>query len=920
MKDEKGIKIFMSKRKFGIILLNDNTVNCLNTLVKMLDTVQSHRNDVQISLVWCMEEETSHVEHNKQENILKPEELVADTIEELDSEIVTDQVLREYACYKKIPVYGREHGIFNERLKKAYFDIDSEYIHMTVPNVYYSDEFWAEVFAFMEDKRPKAFMVKVGMKNPVSVVKEHNGNINKMLEIKNISDSEYEEGAQFYPYHLIHSIFYSYFVRKEYIDLEKIDSTSNKLHWVLKVICMYTCSLSMLENIEPMLSVLSKRGYSGTYSWKELSDKEKALVYINEFLEVIYSLSKEHPENKNLKYNILYFVKMLVQNCSSSEDGIVEFQKKTEEILSSIKEEELILENQYFDRILKKCILERVKWVEDSENRFKEKKEEIFNDGFLENTVVFLKMERERVEIEGRCTMYGEEPFEIYIRINGEDKKCKIIKKENFRQWFYINITHTQYYSCEVPLTKGQVNSIQIVCKKKDYISPKVKMNFSMYAPLTSNLPLFERKHGWLMFYERESGKIIISPDYFSTRVHLKIKREKGFLTGGKIARKALLARGVYHLIKLFKKKEIWLISDRINRGDDNGECFFRYLSEHPQKDVSAYFVVDKHCPAYKQMKKYGKVISVYSWKHKMYHLLSDYVISSQANKPVINPFGKIFYHYSDLLYNKRNIFLQHGVTKDDQSAWLNRFNRNLYGFVVATKAEYNSIFDADYFYEPKNVWLTGMPRYDRLYNDEKKYITIMPTWRKALSAGTTAAGEWKVSSEFGESDYFKFYNGLLNHKRLIEEAEKRGYTLCFMPHPNITQALPLFDRDERVQFWDASKSYRDVFAQADLMVTDYSSVAFDFAYLRKPIVYSQFDKDKFFSGGHSYTEGYYDYQTDGFGEIVETLEQLVDKLIEYMDNDCELKEKYRERIENTFAYADKNCCARVLEKIRSRE
>ena len=45
----------------------------------------------------------------------------------------------------------------------------------------------------------------------------------------------------------------------------------------------------------------------------------------------------------------------------------------------------------------------------------------------------------------------------------------------------------------------------------------------------------------------------------------------------------------------------------------------------------------------------------------------------------------------------------------------------------------------------------------------------------------------------------------------------------------------------------DSSYSYKDIFAQTDLMITDYSSVAFDFAYLRKPIVYSQFDRDSFF-------------------------------------------------------------------------
>jgi CDP-glycerol glycerophosphotransferase (TagB/SpsB family) len=393
-------------------------------------------------------------------------------------------------------------------------------------------------------------------------------------------------------------------------------------------------------------------------------------------------------------------------------------------------------------------------------------------------------------------------------------------------------------------------------------------------------------------------------------------KRELSFWKAGKREQKALRVRAVFHVLHACKRKEIWLISDRISRADDNGECFFRYLQENPQKNIIPYFVMDKNCPDYDRMKQYGKVIPVYSWKHKLAHLLCDCILSSQANKPVLNPFGNFAYLYKDLLYDKKFVFLQHGVTKDDQSAWLNRYNRNMYGFVVATRDEYASIFESEYFYSPDNVWLTGMPRYDRLYRDEQKYITIMPTWRKSLSGGVTSKGEWTIGDTFAESNYFKFYNALLSHPRLLDAAQERGYQVCFMPHPNITPAIPLFDHDPRVNFWKADKSYRDVFAQSDLIVTDYSSVAFDFAYLRKPLVYAQFDREEFFSGSHSYTEGYFNYQTDGFGEIKENMEDLVDCLIEYMDNGCQLKEEYRERIERTFAFADQNCCARVLEKM----
>ena len=118
------------------------------------------------------------------------------------------------------------------------------------------------------------------------------------------------------------------------------------------------------------------------------------------------------------------------------------------------------------------------------------------------------------------------------------------------------------------------------------------------------------------------------------------------------------------------------------------------------------------------------------------------------------------------------------------------------------------------------------------------------------------------------------------------------------------------------MKFLDANAQYRDIYAQSNLVITDYSSACFDFAYLRKPIVYCQFDREEFFAGEHVYTKGYFDYERDGFGEVEYDLESTVDRIIEYMENGCQLKDKYRERIDKFFAFNDQNNCQRVYEKI----
>ena len=75
-------------------------------------------------------------------------------------------------------------------------------------------------------------------------------------------------------------------------------------------------------------------------------------------------------------------------------------------------------------------------------------------------------------------------------------------------------------------------------------------------------------------------------------------------------------------------------------------------------------------------------------------------------------------------------------------------------------------------------------------------------------------------------------------------------------------------------------------------------------------------DADDFFKGGHVYQKGYFDYERDGFGEVEYDAGSTVDRIIEYIENDCQLKPKYRERIDRFFAFNDKNNCERIVKKI----
>ena len=192
-----------------------------------------------------------------------------------------------------------------------------------------------------------------------------------------------------------------------------------------------------------------------------------------------------------------------------------------------------------------------------------------------------------------------------------------------------------------------------------------------------------------------------------------------------------------------------------------------------------------------------------------------------------------------------------------------------------------------------------------------------MPTWRMNLMlAANNETGIRLLKDGFEQTEYYQFYNRLLNDPRLLRALSECGYRMIFMPHPMIMPYIDRFRKNDQVAFGSLNTKYRDVYSRCKLVVTDYSSAVFDFAYLRKPVIYTQFDQEAFFSGEHVCSEGYFDYERDGFGEVETDLDATVDRIIEYMENGCELKDKYRQRIDNFYAFNDRNNCERVYQKI----
>lgn len=535
----------------------------------------------------------------------------------------------------------------------------------------------------------------------------------------------------------------------------------------------------------------------------------------------------------------------------------------------------------------------------------------------------FLKTENKQVIIEG-CITYFPDLKEAGIQIAAVVNHRLILAETNdIRQkkseMLGENCLYTINFRLTIPeSTLGKETRISFVTLIEGHTVCHKNIRLEKFFPIGfANGCAYSVTEDY--FVEVSQGELAFTRVCFIEHICKEVKylvwlwrsRKRG-------ARKAVAVRLLYYALKPFMNRHTWLISDRVNKADDNGEAFFKYLHDIGSRQ-KRYFVIRGDSPDYEKVRQYGPVLRHYSLRHRMTHLFAEAILSSAGEDDVFCPFWNNAF-YRDLLYGQKKIFLQHGITKDDISSWLNRYNKNLDIFVTAAKPEYESILRGQYFYDKSVVKLTGFARYDRLYDRKERIITIMPTWRQYLMNrdNYSRTGTADYEEAFWHTPYFQFYNGLINDERLLSAAEKWGYTVQFMPHPMVIPYIDRFTHNDRVRFCHIDTAYREVFAESSLVVTDYSSVAFDFAYLRKPVLYAQFDKDTFFEKHHVYEPGYFDYERDGFGEVSYDLDTLVDRIIGYMEAGCPLKDAYRERIDRFFAFHDRNNCRRIHEAIRS--
>lgn len=350
--------------------------------------------------------------------------------------------------------------------------------------------------------------------------------------------------------------------------------------------------------------------------------------------------------------------------------------------------------------------------------------------------------------------------------------------------------------------------------------------------------------------------------------------------------------------------KRIWIVSEYGYEARDNGYIFFKYMREkHP--NINCYYAIDFKTNDYEKVKLLGNIIQFGSFKHIVYFCAARYLISSKTQGFCPN-------YYLTLLRKKihlwgKYIFLQHGITYNNQTMLYKKVAK-LDLIICGAKPEYDDIVK-NYGYESKEIAYTGFARFDT-YHESKalKQILVMPTWRR-----------YESDVAFVNTTFYKMWHEFLDSEKLESVLSKYGYKLYFYLHPEFKDKCNAFiiDKPNIVLLKFENSDLQQYIRQSEIFITDFSSLAFDFGYMERPLVYYHKDKEFFYS--KHYKKGYFDYNKDGFGPVCNDVDSIVEKLSEIMNKHFFDNALYLENSKRFFPLKDSYNCERIFNVIEKR-
>ena len=360
------------------------------------------------------------------------------------------------------------------------------------------------------------------------------------------------------------------------------------------------------------------------------------------------------------------------------------------------------------------------------------------------------------------------------------------------------------------------------------------------------------------------------------------------------------LVRGLnfFFMIIPLKKNKVLFLSDQRDVLGGNLKCLYDSVDKEKYNKV----LILKANNLTKRSKK-DVVKLLYHITTSKYILLDDWnkticMITRRKKQEIVQ------------LWHGPGAFKTFGFSRIDRSKKINKYtmHRN-YTKAIVTSDKIRWCYAEGFGMDILNVRATGFPRTDCFFDEKyvsnikksfydeykefknKKIILFAPTYR-----GVNLA---KATYDFDKIDFDKMYNEL-----------KDDYILIVKWHPAIYDKIKLgkikVDYSKYKDFiYDFSdkRDINDILLITDVLITDYSSVIFDYFLLDKPVIYYTYDLEEY-----KKERGlYYPFEDYVYGEITKNTNELIKAI-----KNPKMDEDKRDRFNDLFMKA---CDGKSTEK-----
>ena len=350
------------------------------------------------------------------------------------------------------------------------------------------------------------------------------------------------------------------------------------------------------------------------------------------------------------------------------------------------------------------------------------------------------------------------------------------------------------------------------------------------------------------------------------------------------------------------QERRIWLYYDCDGVNKDNG--FYQFQNDYIKSDGIERYYVNAN-PMSLELNKYGRnIIQFGSLEHKILYVVAEKIITAFVETENICPFNKAERAFFTDIAHAQVFYLQHGILHAHLPWKYSPARIEADKVVISSYFELNNFVER-YKFKREDLIPVGMARFEMMDRNRKpiRRILFAPSWRNYLMGGKVG-NEWLyLDDKFIKSDYFIYFNKFLNEPMLEELLLSNDIYLDVKLHPIFAPYKKYFDNTNSHVSFVGNEVCDDEYI---MYITDFSSYVFNFAYMKRYIMYYVPDWIQFVSGMNSYRELDLPFEK-AFGPLVKDIPEALDEVKRAIENDFCPTEIYKERMSKFFLPMENN-------------